>query len=45
VRVLTITTYDPKTVYQECINSIQRDCNLRDRLSEVTDDIEPTFRS
>jgi 5-methylcytosine-specific restriction endonuclease McrA len=39
VRALTIPTYDPKTVYQECINGIQRDCDLRNRLNEVTDDI------
>lgn len=39
MRALTIPTYDPKIVYQECINSIQRDCNLRARLNEVTDNI------
>ncbi|MBJ7297429.1 MAG: hypothetical protein JHC73_14185 [Dolichospermum sp.] len=26
-------------MYQECINSIQKDCNLRARLNEVTDNI------
>ena len=39
MRALTIPTYDPKIVYQECINSIQKDCDLRARLNEVTDKI------
>jgi 5-methylcytosine-specific restriction endonuclease McrA len=39
MRALTIPTYDPKIVYQECINSIQKDCKLRARLNEVTDNI------
>lgn len=39
MRALTRPTYDPKVVYQDCIDGIQRDCNLRARLNEVTDDI------
>jgi 5-methylcytosine-specific restriction endonuclease McrA len=39
MRALVTPNYDPKIVYQECINSIQKDCNLRARLNEVTDNI------
>ena len=39
MRALTMPTYDSKIVYQECISSVQKDCNLRARLNEVTDNI------